>query len=155
METRRPTEAEAGERIDAATALLTTHATMTVAVSEAGWPWISRAFFVEDEPQPGALDLCCSLLLSQERRAQFAERPRASIFVGSDEPDRWITARGVVTLVDDEADAAAIVKRLEEKHAGAGRFVARSGCSAIRVNLVSMTTTDLDAEPPVSRFSFA
>lgn len=156
MSEQRPaTGDEASARIEAAEGLLDAHATMVVSACLDGAPWIARVFFVEDEPRQGSLDMCCALVAGTERREGLRTNPRVAFFVGGDEPDRWATGTGVLRVIGDEADGAAILKRLRDVSSAAAAFLDAADPQPIRINVERLTVTDLDAEPPVTEFSFA
>jgi hypothetical protein len=81
--------------------------------------------------------------------------PRVAFMVGGDQPDRWIQGVGLAETVTDDADAAAIMKRLEEKTPAAGDFLRGVPYVAVRIHVERMTLTDLTAPPPVTEFTFA
>lgn len=151
---RVPTGDEAEERIEAAKAILDEYATMAIAMTHEGEPWVAKAFFVEDEPDSGRFDMCCSLLLGAHKIAMIRENPRIAFVVAGDEPDRWLQGAGRLELVADEADASAIAKRLEEKSPAAGQFLRRADCSAARIHVARMQFTDLRRTPPITEFTF-
>jgi hypothetical protein len=154
-EDRIPNSDEASSRVEATKLLFDAHDTMSLAVSDAGEPWAAVVYFVDDEPSPGSLDMCCSILMSPQRRALFQTRPRVAFVVAGTEPDRWFQGVGSAEIVTDEADANAIVKRLADKAADAGPFLDRVGATPVRIHVDRLKVTDLDAEPPVTEFTFA
>jgi len=150
-----PDSAEATERIETATWLFDAHDTVAIAGCDGGEPWIVRAFFVEDEPRGGSLDICVSLLIGAERRAALASYPRVAFIVAGEVPDRWVNGIGTAEAVDDDADAEAILKRLAEKAPASEPFLSGADTTAIRVHVERLKVTDLGADPPVTEFTFA
>ena len=146
---------EADERIVAAEGLLGEHATMAIATADADGPWIARVFFVDDEPAPGRLDLCCAVAVGTDRARAVAANPSVAFFVGGDDPKRWATGRGVLRPVEDDADAAAIVKRLRDGSEHAATFLDRVAPTPVRINVERLVVTDLSTDPPVTEFTFA
>jgi nitroimidazol reductase NimA-like FMN-containing flavoprotein (pyridoxamine 5'-phosphate oxidase superfamily) len=155
MTSRRPTGDEASRLVEDATALLDAHDTMSLAVCGADGPWICKAFFVEDEPRPGSLDLCCSLVMGADLRGIVGTKPRVAFIVAGETPDRWVTGRGVAEQVSDDADSDAIVKRLTERIAAAGPFLHTVDHAAVRIHVERLTVTAPAADPPVTEFTFA
>ncbi|MCI0345410.1 MAG: pyridoxamine 5'-phosphate oxidase family protein, partial [Chloroflexi bacterium] len=123
IEDREPTEGEADERVDAIKDLFDRYHTMSVAAASGGEPWIAKVFFVDDEPSAGRLDLCCALIKTSRKLAMIKETMRVAFVVAGDHPDRWAQGTGNVELVTDDADADAIMKRLEGKSPAAGPFL--------------------------------
>lgn len=152
---RAPTDSEASERIQVAKAILDDHATMSIAMVRAGEPWAAKVFFVEDEPEGGRLDLCCALLMTSRKRSLLQQSPRMAFVVAGDLPDRWIQGIGSAVVVEDDADAAAVMKRLEEKSPAAGPFLRAAGSTAVRIRVDLLKVTDLSATPPIAEFTFA
>jgi hypothetical protein len=144
----------AGERVRAAKAMLDDFATMSVAACEGAEPWIGKAFFVEDEPREGRFDMCCCLIAAKTL-AMIERNPNVAFMVGGDQPDRWLQGTGSAEAVTDDADAAAILKRLEEKTPAAGDFLRKAQFTAVRIHVERMTLTQLSASPPVTEFTFA
>jgi nitroimidazol reductase NimA-like FMN-containing flavoprotein (pyridoxamine 5'-phosphate oxidase superfamily) len=155
MEERAPSAVETRDRIDVAEDIFAEHPTMSVALNDDGAPWIAKVFFVDDEPHPGAFDLCCSLLLSSRKMDIITRAPQVAFVVAGELPDRWIQGTGRAEIVTDEADAAAIAKRLEEKSAAAGPFLSKMPCTAVRIHIERMKLTDLRLQPPITEFTFA
>lgn len=155
MTERTPDPVEATERIEVATSLFDEHDTVALAGCDGGEPWIVRAFFVEDEPRGGSLDICVSLLMSAERRAGLVSSPRVAFIVAGEVPDRWVNGVGTAAPVDDDADADAILKRLAEKAPASEPFLRGADTTAIRVHVERLKVTDLGADPPVTEFTFA
>lgn len=154
MQERTPTRDEASERIEFAKVIFDRFATMSLAVAEGGEPWAGKVFFVEDEPAPGMLDLCCSVLVTSRKLDLLRANPRVAFVVAGDVPDSWIQGVGNASLVDDEADADAIIKRLEEKSEAAGPFLQRVRSTAVRIHVERMKLTDVTARPPITEFTF-
>lgn len=154
-EPRAPTTTEATERSVTLKAVLDTHATMALATSVGEQPWVAKVFFVDDEPTTGCLDLCCALILTSRKLANLRENSRIAFLVAGDTPDRWVQGTGRADVVDDDADADAIVKRLEEKSPIAGPFLRMVPWTAVRVHVEAAKLTDVTTTPPVAEFSFA
>lgn len=154
MAMREPTGAEASARIEAAKALLDAHATMSLAGCDGDRPWVTRVFFVEDEPASGSFDMCCTVIASTERLDAIRSHPRVSFIIAGDEPDRWVTGHGTAEVIADEAESAAVLKRLHDKAPSAGSFLDAVASTALRVHVERLRMTDLDADPPVAEFTF-
>jgi nitroimidazol reductase NimA-like FMN-containing flavoprotein (pyridoxamine 5'-phosphate oxidase superfamily) len=152
---RAPTVAEISVRIEQAKQIFDDHPSMTIAMTHAGEPWIAKVFFVEDEPEPGRLDLCCALLATSRKLAMIRENARLAFVVAGELPDRWIQGTGGAEVVEDDADAAAIHKRLVEKSDAAGPFLDRIEWRALRIHVERMKLTDVASRPPVTEFTFA
>lgn len=155
MNQRLPSDSEAAERTDALGAVFDAHASMAIATASDGEPWVAKVFFVDDEPAPGRLDLCCCLLLTSRKLANLQRDPRVAFLVAGDSPDRWVQGLGRAELVEDEADAEAIEKRLEAKSAAAGAFLGLVKWRAVRIHVERVKLTDVAMKPPVAEFSFA
>lgn len=156
LQDREPTEGEAGERVDAIKDLFDRYHTMSIAAaSGSGDPWVAKVFFVEDEPTPGRLDLCCALINTSRKLAMIKETRRIAFVVAGDHPDRWAQGTGDVDLVEDDADADAIMKRLEGKSPAAGPFLRMVDWTAVRVHVDRLKLTDIATRPPVTEFTFA
>ena len=155
MEDREPTAGEADERVDAIKDLFDRYHTMSIAAASQGEPWIAKVFFVDDEPSSGRLDLCCALISTSRKFAMIKETRRVAFLVAGDHPDRWAQGTGDVELVEDDADADAIMKRLEAKSPAAGPFLRMVPWSAVRVRVDRMKLTDITTRPPVTEFTFA
>lgn len=151
---RAPTSAEAAQVVDLAEVIFEQHPTMSIAACDGGEPWAAKVFFVDDEPQPGRLDICCALLVTSRKLAMIEANPRVAFIVAGELPDRWIQGVGTAELVEDEADAAAIHKRLSEKSAAAGPFLERVPCRAIRIHIDRLKLTDVTRKPPIAELSF-
>lgn len=154
MEDRAPTTVETGDRVRVAEEIFDDHPTMTIAMSDEGAPWIAKVFFVDDEPKPGSFDLCCSILLTSRKMEILRAHPTVAFVVAGEVPDRWIQGTGRAEIVTDDADAAAITKRLEEKSDAAGPFLSKMPCTAVRIHIERMKLTDLRGKPPVAEFTF-
>ncbi len=153
---RAPSDNEADERIDALKGLFDRYHTMAIAAaSGTGDPWVAKVFFVEDEPAAGKLDVCCALIDTSRKLAMIRESGRVAFVVSGDHPDRWAQGTGAVEEVSDDADAEAIVKRLESKSPTAGPFLRMVAWTAIRIHVDRLKYTDIGATPPVTEFTFA
>lgn len=152
---RPPTTGEAGQRIEAVKALFDRYATISVAAASAGEPWVAKVFFIEDEPASGKLDICCAMISSSRKLAMIRESARVAFVVAGDLPDRWVQGTGTVEVVEDEADAEAIVKRLEGKSPSAGPFLRLVDWRAVRIHVDRLKYTDIEIRPPVTEFTFA
>ncbi len=152
---REPTAGEAGERVDAIKDLFDRYHTMSIAAASQGEPWIAKVFFVDDEPSAGRLDLCLALITTSRKFAMIKETRRVAFLVAGDHPDRWAQGTGDVELVDDDADADAVMKRLEAKSPAAGPFLRMVPWTAVRVHVDRMKLTDITTRPPVTEFTFA
>jgi nitroimidazol reductase NimA-like FMN-containing flavoprotein (pyridoxamine 5'-phosphate oxidase superfamily) len=141
-------------RIEAAKDIFDDHPTMSIALASGGEPWIAKVFFVEDQPEPGCLDLCCSVLTTSRKFAMLKDNPTVAFVVAGELPDRWIQGTGRAQVVDDEADGAAIFKRLEDKSEAAGPFLARMPSQPVRIHVGRMKVTDVAATPPIAEFTF-
>ena len=155
IEDREPTEGEVGERVDAIKDLFDRYHTMSIAAASDGEPWIAKVFFVEDEPTAGTLDLCCALIKTSRKLAMIRQTRRIAFVVAGDHPDRWAQGTGHVELVEDDADADAIMKRLEGKSPAAGPFLRMVEWTAVRVHVDRLKLTDITTRPPVTEFTFA
>lgn len=155
MSDRTPTNAEADERIVLVEAVFAEHPSMAIATSAGDEPWAGKVFFVDDEPEPGRLDLCCALIVTSRKLEILQKNPRIAFVVAGDLPDRWIQGVGRAEVVEDEADCDAIMKRLEEKSAPAGPFLRRVPWKGVRIHVERLKLTDVAAIPPVAEFTFA
>jgi len=155
VDQRTPSGDEAAARIERAEAIFAGHEIITMAACVDGEPWVAKAYFVEDEPASGRLDICCGLLMSPGRRDSLVKTPRVAFMVGGDVPDRWISGLGTAELLDDDADVAAVLKRVSEKAQQAGPFLETGEPIALRIHVERLKVTDLSAEPPVAEFTFA
>lgn len=145
---------EQDARIVAAQQIFEDHSSMSIAMVVDGEPWAARVFFVDDEPDSGHLDLCC-VMIGAARRDAVARAPRTAFVVGGDEPTRWIQGIGTAEIVSDDADGAAVLKRLDEKTPSAGAFLRDKDTAAVRIHVERLKVTDLSASPPVTEFTFA
>ncbi|MFA5889675.1 MAG: hypothetical protein WDA27_01775 [Actinomycetota bacterium] len=148
-----PSEVEASERVEAAKGIFDSHTTMSIAMNRDGEPWVGKAFFVEDEPTAGALDICCALVLDARKLEMTRRSPRASFIVAGDVPDRWIQGAGTVRIADAE-DAVEILDCLRRKTGAAGEFLERFDSTPVRIRVDRLRVTDLTATPPVTEFTF-
>lgn len=155
MSHRPPTDSEAAERTDALCGVFDAYSSMAIATVSDGAPWVAKVFFVDDEPAPGRLDLCCCLLLTSRKLANLRRDPRVAFLVAGDVPDRWVQGVGRAEVVEESADAEAIVKRLEAKSPAAGPFLGRVTWRAVRIHVERAKLTDVSMQPPVAEFSFA
>jgi hypothetical protein len=153
--TQKPDPSEAGARVERAKAILDENATMALAACEGGEPWAARVFFIEDEPDTGRFDMCCCIAVAGKTSAMLLPGARVAFVVGGDVPTRWIQGTGTAEPVEDDADAAAVLKRLHDKTADAEPFLARIDWRAVRIHVDRLRVTDLASQPPVTEFSFA
>lgn len=154
-EQRSPSDPEALQRIEDVERLFETNDTLSVALCEAGKPWIGKVFFVEDEPEPGRLDLCCSIVATAHNVDAFSAGAQVAFLAGGDEPDRWVQGSGVTELLDDDADTDAVFKRLRDKSPAGARFLDRLAARAVRIHVQRLRIVDLDADPPIAEFTFS
>jgi hypothetical protein len=151
-----PDAAEASERIEAVKDLFDRYPTMAVAAASGPRdPWVAKVFFVEDEPAPGKLDICCALIDTSRKLAMMRETGRAAFLAAGDHPDRWVQGTGDVEIVADRDDAEAIVRRLESKCPTAGPFLRMVPWTAVRIHVDRLKYTDVGQRPPVTEFTFA
>jgi hypothetical protein len=118
-------------------------------------PWIAKVFFVDDEPSPGKMDVCCALINTSRKFAMMRETGRIAFVVAGDHPDRWVQGTGDVEVVEDQADGDAIMKRLEAKSPMAGPFLRMVPWTAVRIHVDRMKFTDITARPPIAELTFA
>jgi hypothetical protein len=153
---RAPDALEADSLVGAVKGLFDQYHTMSVAAcTSPADPWIAKVFFVDDEPSPGKMDICCAMINTSRKLAMMRESGRVAFVVAGDHPDRWAQGTGDVTFVDDTADADAIMKRLEAKSPIAGPFLRMVPWTAVRVHVDRLKYTDLTAKPPVAELTFA
>lgn len=152
---RPPTGPEAAQRIESTESVLESNDQMSVALCDAGKPWIGKVFFVEDEPQPGTLDVCCAIVATERNLGVFTGDVAVAFLAGGEEPDRWVQGTGTATLVTDEADADAIAKRLRDRSPAGARFLDLLDARAVRIHVHRMRLVDLDADPPITEFTFS
>ena len=156
FEERAATTGEADERVDAVKTLFDRYATMSIAAASGSHdPWVAKVCFVDDEPAPGRLDICCAMINTSRKLGMMRETGRVAFVVAGDHPDRWAQGTGDVEVVDDDADAEAIVKRLESKSPTAGPFLRLVPWTAVRIHIDRLKYTDIAAVPPVTEFTFA
>jgi hypothetical protein len=153
---RDASAAEAGELVGAVKGLFDRYHTMAIAAASGpSDPWIAKVFFVEDEPEPGRMDICCAMINTSRKLGMMRSSGRVAFVVAGDHPDRWAQGTGDVEIVDDEADADAIMKRLEAKSAVAGPFLRMVAWTAVRVHVDRLKFTDVARVPPVAELTFA
>ena len=153
---RAASQHEADSLVGAVKGLFDQYHTMSVAAcTSPGDPWIAKVFFVDDEPSPGRMDICCALINTSRKLAMMRESGRVAFVVAGDHPDRWAQGTGDVEFVEDSADSDAIMKRLETKSAIAGPFLRMVPWTAVRVHVDRLKYTDLTATPPVAELTFA
>jgi hypothetical protein len=155
-EARTPSAHEADERVGAIKSLFDSYHTMSIAAASGPKdPWIAKVFFVDDEPAAGKLDVCCALLDTSRKLGMMRETGRVAFVVAGDNPDRWAQGTGDVEIVQDDADADAIMKRLESKSPIAGPFLRMAPWTAVRIHVDRLKYTDIASRPPVAEFTFA
>src|ERR1041385_2647504 len=85
---RDATDGEAGEFVGAVKDLFDRYHTVAVAAASGpSDPWIAKVFFVEDEPSPGKMDICCAMINTSRKLAMMRETLRAAFLVAGDHPD--------------------------------------------------------------------
>ncbi|MBI4729317.1 MAG: pyridoxamine 5'-phosphate oxidase family protein [Acidobacteria bacterium] len=146
---------EETQRIRLLDSVLDAHSSMAIAAAEGGEPWIARVFFVDDEPAPGRLDLCCALIAGSRTLAMIQRNARVAFLVAGEIPDRWLQGVGSAEVLADDADCEAIAKRLGEKASEADAFLGRVTWRGLRIHVDRLKLTDLAATPPVAELSFA
>jgi len=112
-------------------------------------------FFVDDEPSPGKMDLCCAMINTSRKLAMMRDSTRVAFCVAGDHPDAWAQGTGDVEIVDDGADSDAIMKRLEIKSPMAGPFLRMVPWTAVRIHVDRLKYTNLTATPPIAELTFA
>jgi hypothetical protein len=153
---RAASQHEADSLVGAVKGLFDQYHTMSVAAcTSPSDPWIAKVFFVDDEPSPGRMDICCAMINTSRKLAMMRESGRVAFVVAGDHPDRWAQGTGDVEFVEDSADSDAIMKRLETKSAIAGPFLRMVPWTAVRVHVDRLKYTDLTAKPPVAELTFA
>ena len=153
---RAASAVEADELSGAVKALFDRYHTMSVAACTSPKdPWIAKVFFVDDEPAPGKMDICCAMINSSRKLGMMRETGRVAFVVAGDHPDAWAQGTGDVELVDDQADADAIMKRLEAKSPIAGPFLRMVPWTAVRLHVDRLKYTSLTGTPPVAELTFA
>jgi nitroimidazol reductase NimA-like FMN-containing flavoprotein (pyridoxamine 5'-phosphate oxidase superfamily) len=147
---------EADVLVGAVKGLFDQYHTMSIAAATSpSDPWIAKVFFVDDEPSPGKMDICCALINTSRKLAMMRESLRVAFVVAGDHPDRWAQGTGDVEIVDDDADSDAIMKRLEAKSPIAGPFLRMVPWTAVRVHVDRLKYTDITGVPPVAELTFA
>jgi hypothetical protein len=153
---RDATAGEADECVGAVRSLFDRYHTMSVAAASGpSDPWIAKVFFVDDEPSPGRMDLCCAMINTSRKLAMMRVSARVAFVVAGDHPDAWAQGTGDVEVVDDDADSDAIMKRLEAKSPLAGPFLRMVPWTAVRIHVDRLKYTDLTGTPPVAELTFA
>jgi len=153
---RAPSASETDRLVGAVKGLFDQYHTMSVAAATSPRdPWIAKVFFVDDEPDPGRMDICCAMINTSRKLAMMRESMRVAFVVAGDHPDRWAQGTGDVEIVDDDADSDAIMKRLEAKSPIAGPFLRMVPWTAVRVHVDRLKYTDLTGTPPVAELTFA
>jgi uncharacterized protein YhbP (UPF0306 family) len=155
-EDRAATSNEADELIASVKSLFDMYHTMSIAAASGPHdPWIAKVFFVDDEPAPGKMDVCCAMINTSRKFAMMRETGRIAFVVAGDHPDRWVQGTGDVEIVEDEADGDAIMKRLEAKSPMAGPFLRMVPWTAVRVHVDRLKFTDITGRPPIAELTFA
>jgi len=153
---RDATAGEAGELVGNVKSLFDRYHTLAVAAASGpSDPWIAKVFFVDDEPSPGKMDICCAMINTSRKLAMMRESARVAFVVAGDHPDAWAQGTGHVELVDDDGDADAIMKRLETKSPMAGPFLRMIPWTAVRIHVDRLKYTNLTGTPPVAELTFA
>jgi hypothetical protein len=153
---RAATSSEADDLVASVKNLFDMYHTMSIAAASGPRdPWIAKVFFVDDEPSPGKMDVCCALINTSRKFAMMRETGRIAFVVAGDHPDRWVQGTGDVEVVEDQADGDAIMKRLEAKSPMAGPFLRMVPWTAVRIHVDRMKFTDITARPPIAELTFA
>jgi hypothetical protein len=153
---RAATSSEADDLVASVKNLFDMYHTMSIAAASGPRdPWIAKVFFVDDEPSPGKMDVCCALINTSRKFAMMRETGRIAFVVAGDHPDRWVQGTGDVEVVEDQADGDAIMKRLEAKSPMAGPFLRMVPWTAVRIHVDRMKFTDIAARPPIAELTFA
>jgi nitroimidazol reductase NimA-like FMN-containing flavoprotein (pyridoxamine 5'-phosphate oxidase superfamily) len=130
--------------------------TLVIATEEGDQPYATRAFFVEKplDTNDASLDLYGTFIVTSRKLANLKANPRVGLFIGPDKPSAWLEATAIASVVEGEAETAAIKTNLSEKSPAAGEFIARVPVAAVRLSVQWLRITDLAAIPFAMEVSF-
>lgn len=135
---------------EAARRLLDEHRTMVVAsASRNGEPEAASVFYAPDY-EADALHLVCALLSRSNKLAHLRENPRAGLYIGPQQPTRWLQASAVARIVEDDGERARRLGHLLTHAPEARVFVERVPVTVVVFDVERLKLTDLTgANPPI------
>jgi hypothetical protein len=118
---RAATSSEADDLVASVKNLFDMYHTMSIAAASGPRdPWIAKVFFVDDEPSPGKMDVCCALINTSRKFAMMRETGRIAFVVAGDHRDHETAggqvADGRALPADGPLDGGAHPRRPDEVH---------------------------------------
>jgi hypothetical protein len=137
-------------------ALLGEHETMVLAtVDAAGQPHATGVFFLP-ETVNGGLRLITALLSRSGKLANLRREPRAGVFIGPQQPTRWLQGECLATILDAGDDAERRLKQLSDELPAARVFIERVSAIPVLLDVRRLKLTDLTGgQPPIVTVEFA
>ena len=130
------------------------YATLVIATEYEGQPFATRIFFVEDPTTATGSTLYGTLITSSRKLANLKQNPRVGIFIGPDQPSKWLEATAEARVIEDEERANEIRAKLAQKSPTAATFISRVPTAAIELKINWLRITDLTSNSPYTEACF-
>jgi hypothetical protein len=129
--------------------LLEYHTLVLATVGSDGGPEAASIFYapVDDGGVPA---LVCALLSSSTKLAHLRVNPRAGIYIGPQNPTRWLQGAVVARIVEAPDERERRLAQLLAHAQDAGIFVERVPVTPVVLSIRSLKVTDLTGgQPPI------
>ena len=128
---------------------LAQYETLAIATEDEGQPYVTRAFFVEKPvgAEDTSLTLYGTFIVTSRKLANLRQNARVGLFIGPDQPSRWLEATAVAHVLEDESASAEVREKLGQKSPVAAGFIARVPIAAVEFSVNWLRITDLTGGP--------
>ena len=128
---------------------LAQYETLAIATEDEGQPYVTRAFFVEKPvgAEDTSLTLYGTFIVTSRKLANLRQNARVGLFIGPDQPSRWLEATAVAHVLGDESASAEVREKLGQKSPVAAGFIARVPIAAVEFSVNWLRITDLTGGP--------
>ncbi|MBI2761662.1 MAG: pyridoxamine 5'-phosphate oxidase family protein [Chloroflexi bacterium] len=134
-------------------ALLWEQTTMVMATDQGGRPWIASVFYAPAF-EDGRLRITCALLATSQKLANLRANPLVALYVGPQEPTRWLQASGSARVLEDPGAVQPAMSALKLHAPASAVFIDRVPVVAIVIDIDEAKLTDLiGGKPPIETWS--
>lgn len=135
-------------------ALLAQYDTLAIATEYEGQPYVTRVFYAEGPIQEHELMLYGTFITSSRKLANLQYNPRVGLFIGPQEPTKWLEGTATARVLTDEKETQKISEVLGQKSSVAAGFIARVPIAAVELKVHWLRITDVAANPMITEVTF-
>ena len=143
-----------GTTLETINNFLAQYETLAIATEHEGQPFVTRAFFVEEQVTDTGLKLYGTFITTSRKLANLRQNPRVGLFIGPDQPSVWLEATAHAQVLTDESASADVRESLAKKSPVAAKFIARVPIVAVELQVNWLRITNLTGGPLYTEATF-